>query len=138
MSMCVTLAFTSLMIGFLPGFYFACLHFGFLLAMLAAIIERPFLRKAGIERAPLAYSIVANTISYFVLIPIVILFGICRVPVLNVCHESDYFLFAIFAPIGLIVAIVVKVSYLESKKRDDCRNDIWLIIFVANVVSAGH
>ena len=120
---------------FLPGMYVLGLYFGFLLSMLAAIIERPFIENAGVRRSPLAYSIRANSLAFLMMFGyLVFLYYIAEflfwcLPILPGIVFISF--------MGLVLLIIVKGFYLRNKKPEDDFAEYWGPIILGNLASAG-
>jgi len=103
----------SPVVMFLPGFYIHAFYLGFLYSMLAAIIERPFVQRAGVSRSPLVYSIRANTISHLVGF-IYSVFAIMLF--LSLPRNLFGFVGFVLIIIGAVaLSVIVEVIYLRSK-----------------------
>ena len=113
--------------GLIPGFGIIGPLFGLPLSIMAAIIERPFLTAAGVERHAVWYSIRANVLS--------LLAGYVLVFVgLILIHDEDALL--IFWPFAaVLISTALERSYLSA--RAPLRRQLpFTTVLAANVVSA--
>jgi hypothetical protein len=111
--------------GFLPGLAIFGPVFGLPLSVLAAVLERPFLTRAGVGRFAIWYSLQANLMSLLVgylLLPLAI--------------PALYSVGPLWLPIAVFISVVVERKYLMWRARSAGFNCRWGWVSWANIVSA--
>jgi len=123
---------------FLPGFYVTWFHFGFLLAILAAIIERPFIKVAGIRQSTLAYSICAGGYAFIGMG----LLSLCAIPFAALIIDLWFrpvmkypALMILLGLLGVVLSSIIKGRYLRCKMLLETNDCFWVCIFIGSVVS---
>jgi hypothetical protein len=109
--------------GFLPGLALCGPAFGLPLSVLAAILERPFYTRAGVEKWAIWYSLQANFVSLLV--------GYLLLPI---ALFSLYWVGLLWLPVSVFLSIVVERKYL--KWRATGFDGGWKRVSWANVFSA--
>lgn len=109
--------------GFLPGLALIGPAFGLPLSVLAAVLERPFYTRAGVERWAIWYSLQANLVSLLV--------GYVLLPVAMI---ALYTVGPLWMPVSIFLSIVIERKYL--KWRAVGFDGRWKWVSWANVFSA--
>src|SRR4051794_6270944 len=109
--------------GFLPGLALIGPAFGLPLSVLAAVLERPFYTRAGVERWAIWYSLQANLVSLLV--------GYLLLPVAMI---ALYTVGPLWLPFSVFLSIVIERKYL--KWRAGGFDGRWKWMSWANVFSA--
>jgi hypothetical protein len=109
--------------GFLPGLALFGPAFGLPLSVLAAVLERPFYTRAGVERWAIWYSLQANLVSLLV--------GYLLLPVAVI---TLYTVGLLWLPVSVFLSIVIERKYL--KWRATGFDGRWKWVSWANVFSA--
>jgi hypothetical protein len=99
--------------------------FGLLPTVLVALIERPFVSLAGVDKQPLLRSIRANLLSLLAGFPVA-----CYVWSV----ESSQGML-VLTVVAVTITIVVEIAYLRSVMRKESRKLRWWWIVLGNVVS---
>lgn len=121
---------------FLPGFYYLGFTVGFVVVVLAAFIERPFIERAGVRRWTLLFAIRAGALV--VLVGYVFSVFYCRymMDYFEVSPESGTLIWLSLALAGFLLSILIKGFYLQSYAMPFGQRIRWSMLIVGGFVSS--
>jgi|GEM_PF-4247962 len=121
---------------FLPGFYYLGFHVGYVMALLAAFIERPFLERAGVRRWTLLFAVRANALV--VIVGLFLSFFYCMIIMSHypAGPESGIKVWLALTVAGFLMSVLVKGLYLESHAIEPGQQLRWRMIYLASFVSS--